>query len=227
MDFDFPPITEFPDPVDGIGRVPVPRRPETPPVRPLTRSGLARRRTFALCAAVLYECAWLWIFNKRGDLSSVPATTLIAELTIPLAAAAVAMAAATARGPRGLGATKARLIALALMAPLVFVTATLFAGPADLDRESFWPHALRCFLVTAVLGLGPLGLAVWSFRRTFLTASAWRMAALGMACAACAAAGMSLICSVGRPAHVLVGHGGLILVAGIGGALLGRPLGQA
>jgi hypothetical protein len=227
MDFDFAPLAEFPDPVDGIGQVPVPPRPATPPVRPLTRSGLAQRRTFALCGAVVYECAWLWIFNKRADLSSTPATTLIAEVTIPLAAAALALAAATARGPRGLGVTKARLIPLALMAPLFFVTMTLFAGPADVDPESFWPHALRCFLVTGVLGFGPLALAAWSFRRTFLTASAWRMAALGMGCSACAAAGMSLICSVGSPAHVLVGHGGLIVVAGIGGALLGRPWGQA
>ena len=198
-----------------------------PTVRPLTRSGLARRRAYALCAAVLYEFAWLWILNKRGDLSSLQATTLIAEVTIPLAAAAVAMAAATAGGPRGLGGTKSRLIALALIAPMVFVAATLFAGPADLDVESFWPHALRCFLVTALLGFGPLALAAWSFRRTFLTAPAWRMAALGMACSAFAAAAMSLICSVGSPAHVLVGHGGLMLFAALGGALLGRKVGEA
>jgi hypothetical protein len=48
-----------------------------------------------------------------------------------------------------------------------------------------------------------------------------------MACAALAAASMSILCSVGSPAHVLVGHGGMIAVAGIAGALAGRRLGQA
>jgi hypothetical protein len=32
---------------------------------------------------------------------------------------------------------------------------------------------------------------------------------------------------VGTPAHVLVGHGGMMLVAGIGGALLGKRFGRA
>ncbi len=38
---------------------------------------------------------------------------------------------------------------------------------------------------------------------------------------------MSLVCSVGSPAHVLVGHGSVMLVAAVAGALLGRRFGEA
>ena len=98
------------------------------------------------------------------------------------------------------------------------MAATLFAGPDDMDTESFWRHALRCFLVTGLLALGPLALA---------SEPGWRMAGLGVGCAAIAAASMTFLCSVGSPAHVLLGHGGLMLVAGIAGAGVGRKIGEA
>ncbi|HXN33544.1 MAG TPA: NrsF family protein [Polyangiaceae bacterium] len=226
-DFDLDRTADFPDPLAGIGELPVPLRPASPLVRPPTRSRVAALRASALGAALLYEGVWLAIFNKRSDLSALPRTTLAAEVAIPLAAAGLALAAATARGERGMGAPKGRLAAWVLLSPAVFVAATLFAGPPDVDIESFWRHVLRCFLVTGLLGLGPLGLAAWAFRRGFVAAPAWRMAGLGVACSAIAAASMTFLCSVGSPAHVLVGHGGLMVVAGLGGALFGRRLGEA
>ena len=73
---------------------------------------------------------------------------------------------------------------------------------------------------------GPLVVAGWAFRRSFVAAPAWRTAALAMACAASGAATMSVVCSVGSPAHVLVGHGALMFVAALVGAGLGRRFGQ-
>ena len=227
MKVDFDPIQELSDPVAGIANVPLPPPPAIPLGSSPTRRRVAKRRAWALAGAWVYECVWVICLNKREDLSTLPWPTLIAEVTIPLAAAALAFAAATARGRRGLGTAPARLIACALLAPALFAAATAFAGPADIDRESFWPHALRCFLVTVALGIGPLALAAWSFRHAFVAAPAWRMAALGIAGSAFAAAAMSIVCSVGNPAHVLVGHGGLILVAAAAGALFGRRLGAA
>jgi negative regulator of sigma F NrsF-like protein len=226
-DFDPDTIADFPDPAAGIAELPLPPRPPSLRDRPPTRSRVAAIRVSALCAALIYEGIWLAIFNKRGDLSALPRATLLAEVAIPLAAAGVALAAATAHGASGLGAAKGRLATLALLCPAVFAAATLIAGPADADGEPFWSHALRCFLVTGLLGLGPLVFAAWAFRRAFVAAPAWRVAALAMGCSAVAAATMTFLCSIGSPAHVLVGHGGLMLVAGAGGALLGRRLGEA
>jgi hypothetical protein len=226
-DLDLDLIADFPDPLAGIDNVALPPRPAAPLVSPPTRSRVAAVRAWTLCAALIYELIWLAIFNKRGDLSALPGKALFGEMAIPLTAAGLALAVATSRGERGMGIAKGRLAALVLLSPAVFVAATLFAGPADPDAESFWRHALRCFLVTGLLALGPLTLAAWAFRRAFVAAPAWRMAALAIACSAMGAASMSLLCSVGSPAHVLVGHGGVMLVAGLGGALLGRTLGEA
>jgi hypothetical protein len=116
---------------------------------------------------------------------------------------------------------------LALLSPAFFVVATLLASPRDVDPAPFVEHGFQCFAWTALFSAGPLVLAAWAFRRSFVAAPAWRSAALGMACGAFGAATMSLVCSVGSAAHVLVGHGGMMLVAAVCGALLGRRLGGA
>jgi len=227
MNIDFDSIADFPDPAADLAHAPKPARPTRPLARPPTRGQVAVRRIMALCAAALYEGAWLCIFRGRGDLGALPTATLLTEIAIPLAAAAVGLAAATGRGSWGLGPSRARLATGVLMSPVFFATATWLTGPPDVDHESFFPHAIRCFLVTALLGAGPLVLAGWAFRHTFAAAPAWKMAALGMACGASGAATMGLLCSVGSPGHVLVGHGGPMVAAALVGALLGRRVGQA
>jgi hypothetical protein len=227
LDFDLRRIADIPDPFEHVADLPVPPRPDSAPALPRSRFHVTGTRAIALVGALVYEGIWLEIFSKRGDLAAIPRATLLAEVAIPLVAGALALKAAAAPGERGLGEAKGRLAAWVLISPALFVLATLFAGPADVDGELFWPHALRCFLITALLGLGPLVLAAWAYRRAFVAAPAWRAAALGIACAATGAASMSLLCSVGSPAHVLVAHGGMILVAGVTGALVGRRLCEA
>ena len=166
--------------------------------------------------------------TKREDLHDDAArASSLMELAIPLAAALLALAAAAAPGAHGLGQPKGRMMTLALLSPLLFVAATLLASPGDVDAEPFVMHAFRCFAWTAVYSVGPMVLAAWAFRRSFVAAPVWRSAALGMACGAIGAATMSLVCSVGNPAHVLVGHGGMMLVGAVGGALLGNRFGRA
>ena len=68
---------------------------------------------------------------------------------------------------------KARMTALALMAPALFIGATfvlstLSAG--DGDAGSFWLHGLRCFAWTSLYSAGPMLLAAWAFRRAFVVA---------------------------------------------------------
>ena len=230
-DFDLDRLGDVPDPMSGVGDWPLPPRPAAAALGPSpTRSGVAAVRATALVVALLYELAWIGIMNGRADLHTMPLSTLLLELAVPLATALLALAAAAGSGKESLGQPKARLVTLALASPVVFVVGSFLAGnfvaSTDMDTEAFWPHALRCFLWTSLYALGPLSLAVWAFRRSFATAPAWRTAALGMACGAAGAATMSFVCSVGTPAHVIVGHGGIIFVAALGGALLGRRFGQ-
>ncbi|MDP8999137.1 MAG: NrsF family protein [Myxococcota bacterium] len=226
-DFDLDRIADIPDPMPGLATLTASPRRAMPFLDPPTRSHVVVVRYVALVVALLYQGMWLVVFNKRGDLDAVPRTTLFMEIAIPTVAAMLALTAAISPGERGMGAPKGRLTVLVWMAPIVFLVATLFGGPADVDGESFWPHALRCFMLVALFSAAPLALACWAFRRAFVGAPAWRVAALAMACAATGATTMSFLCSQGSPVHVLVGHGGMLLVAGLGGAALGRRLGEA
>jgi len=54
-----------------------------------------------------------------------------------------------------------------------------------------------------------------------------RRAALGVACGGLAAASMSLCCFHREMLHVLIGHGSMMLVGGVAGALLGRRFTRA
>jgi hypothetical protein len=225
--FDIDRITDVPDPLAGLSEWPVPpRRDVVLPDSP-TRSRLAVVRATALGAALLYEVAWVVIMSKRDDLHTMPRALLVTELAIPIVAALFALAAAAAPGARGLGQPKGRMATLALLSPAIFVVATIVASPGDVDPAPFLRHSVECFAWTALYSAGPLLLAIWAFRRAFVAAPAWRSAALGMACGAIGAATMSLVCSVGNAEHVLVGHGGMMLVGAVGGALLGNRFGRA
>jgi Negative regulator of sigma F len=184
-------------------------------------------RWLALGAAVLYQVLWLTIISHRGNLNSTPWTSLLAEIVIPLTAAVLAFGVAVAPGPNGLGVPKVRLAWLTLLAPLVFVLGTMATAPEAQDPQPFVQHAFGCMGWTAVFSALPLLLAARAYRASFVAAPAWRFAALGISCAGLAAATMSLACTVDSAAHVIVGHGGMMLVAGLGGALLGRRITQA
>jgi hypothetical protein len=226
-DFDLDRIADVPDPLEGVGPWPLPARPSAALAPSPARPKVAATRAVALAAALLYELAWIAIMNGRADLHTMPLSTLIAEVAIPAVAAMVALAAAGTSGKTGLGVPKGRFVAFALLSPAIFVLGTILLSRADVDRDAFWPHALRCFVWTSLYAAGPLVLAAWAFRRSFAAMPAWRTATLGMAGGAAGAATMSFVCSVGTPAHVIVGHGGIILVAAIAGAVFGRRLGQA
>jgi hypothetical protein len=228
-DFDLDRLADVPDPLAGLDDAPM------PPLRAMgapspTRSHVASVRTAAFLAALLYEVAWIAIMNKRDDLRTLAPLTLFMEVSIPVGAAVLALVAATATGSRGLGESKARLATLSLLAPAVFVAATVLLATmmptGEEDTGSFWLHCLRCFGWTSLYAAGPFVLAGWAFQRSFVVAPSWRTAALAIACGASGAATMVFVCSVGTPAHVLIGHGGPMFVGAIVGALVGRRFGQ-
>lgn len=226
-DFDLQRIADVPDPLATLAQVPLRAHP-VPTARSRTRSRVASIRATALGAALLYEGLWLAFMNKRDDLHTIAPLRLFFEVAVPVGAAALALTAA-APGKRGLAKPRTRLATLTLLAPVLFAAAAILLSIASggrADSAPFWPHSLRCFGWTSLYSAGPMVFAAWAFRRSFLGAPAWRTAAVAVACAATGAATMSLICSSEGPAHVIVGHGGAMLVAALVGAALGGRFGQ-
>ena len=227
--FDLDRIGDVPDPLAGLDERPLPPLRVAAAPSP-TRSHVASARMIAFGAALLYEAAWLLVMNKRDDLHALGPVKLLFEVAIPIGAAVLALTAAAAPGERSLGEPKARLATLAILSPALFVVATIALSSAapvgESDSGSFWLHCFRCFAWTSLYSAGPMVLAGWAFRRSFVVAPAWRTAALAMACAATGAATMTFVCSVGSPAHVLIGHGGMMFVAALIGAALGRRFGE-
>lgn len=220
-DFDLRRMTEIPDPFAGPSRRPAPQQ-----VRPagasLTRREVRRNRAIAMAATVAYEVGWVLVVERRRDLAQLPGGTLAVGLVIPLVAAALALVAVSGAGRRGLGPAASRIAGLTLMPPALFAAATLVIGPLDAGEGHFWNLAVRCMGVTALLMAGPLALGAVVFRHSFAAASVWRTAALGVACGATAAATMSVACWHIGALHAIVGHGAMMLVGGVAGALLGR-----
>jgi hypothetical protein len=223
-DLDLDRLAEIPDPFASAAKAPERRViPAQLPPSP----GRARVRTLrvvALAGALLCEVAWVALVERRPDLASALSSRLVLGLAIPLATAALAFAAVTRRGAAGLGETKARVVTLAIGAPVWFAAATVVLSPTEAPDELFWIHAAKCIGVTALLTLGPLTFGVLSFRRAFAMGSTWRGAALGVASGALGAATMALVCPIGSASHVLLGHGTMMVVAGAVGAILGRHL---
>lgn len=228
-DFDLNRLADIGDPFAQDVRAPVRPmdRARTPlgysPTRPRARA----LRAVALVAALLYDAAWLLFHERRPDLDSTSRWGLALGIAIPLSAAGLALVAAARSGPRGLGAPAVRIAALAMGGPALFAVATLLAAPPDAHDGHFWRHAAGCMAVTAILALGPMALGLWAFRRSFAAAATWRTAAIGVAAGALAAAAMSLACPITTGPHVIVGHGLIMIVAALAGALLAPALARS
>jgi hypothetical protein len=223
-DLDLQLLRDIPDPFADGARPPlpsfgVPARPVSP-----TRSRVRAMRAGALAAALAYDACWLAVFRIHGG--GRPSGIVVLGVLIPLAAAAIALAAATRQGSRGLGETRGRIVALTVGAVGLFVSATAAAFPVEWS-ESFWLGTANCLVRSAIFAGGPLALAAWAFRHAFATGSALKVSALGVACGALAAVMMNLVCPDDSAYHVLVGHGAMMIVAGAVGAWLGRRVGQA
>jgi hypothetical protein len=227
-DFDLNRLADIGDPFaeDASAKV-RPMDPSRTPEWSPTRSRMRALRAVALAAALLYDAAWLVLRERRPDLASMSTAGLVLGIAIPLTAAVLALGAAMRSGPRGLGLPAARMAASAIAVPVFFAAATLVAAPPDAGDPLFWRHAAGCMAVTAILTLGPLALALWAFRRAFAAAAAWRTAAVGLAAGALAAATMSLACPISAASHVILGHGLVMIVAALAGALLAPALARS
>jgi hypothetical protein len=114
------------------------------------------------------------------------------------------------------------------VSPLLFALAMILFSSRMTDETSpFADRAARCIAVACVLTLPPVAALGVIFRRAFVTASAWRVAALGVACGALGASTMGVACIHSEAMHVVVAHGSMIIVGGIAGAWIGRFVARA
>jgi hypothetical protein len=218
----------FADAASAPPRVPLepPRVPGGDKASP-TRARVRMVRWIAFVAALVFEVPCVVLSHHRRDMTALPLPEFAVGLLLPLAAAAVALLAATRRGPRGLGMPARAIITLAVAAPALFYLVTMAGAPAAGADPDFWLHAAKCAYTTAFLTVGPLLLGLWAFRRSFAAAAAWRTAALGVAAGCLAATAMSIACPMAGAAHVILGHGLMMLVAGFAGALLAPAISRS
>jgi hypothetical protein len=227
-----------PPDLEALARVPDPfadeaapllAPPALPSVASPTRVQHHGRIVVALCVALLFQAGWTAVAKHRAPLDSITTHHLVFGLGVPLIGATLAWLVATARGRRGLGAPAAWLAAGIALAPLLFTATTLATTPPDHDASTwaFVDLATRCAASAGVLCAVSLGLLAYTFRHAFAAASTWRTAALGVACGALAATTMSVACFHREALHVLIGHGSMMVVGGLIGALLGRRFTRA
>lgn len=223
-DLDLARLGQIPDPFAAPSEAP-PMKAARPPSP--TRQAVRGRRAVVAAVIVLFEVGWVAFVEHRPDLPSLPPWTIAAGLAIPLLAGTLAFGAVSSRGRKGLGAPAWGLALLATLPPLLFAAITLAVNPPEPPGEPFWNYAVRCMALSAFLVSVPVALGAFAFRHAFPAASSWRTAALGVACGAVGAAIMSLVCPHGGALHVIVGHGSMMLVFGVVGALLGRRITRA
>jgi len=187
---------------------------------PPTRSELARRRRLALVVSVAWFAVQFAAFGVRGDLDRLPAVYLLVLSLGPASAGILALALAIRGGQLGLGTKTLLVSGLAVLAPIAFmVSAFLLPIPyehGETGDVSFGAYCLNCSLAWALLPIAAAGL---SLRGAFAAGAVWRSALLGAGCGLVAAGVFTLHCSVVGKWHLVIAHGGAVLLSAIIGAV--------
>ena len=192
------------------------------PVRPLAlpRVRLAR---WVLVAAPCLAAGVAWV-HLRHDMSAVMWTssfliqaTLLLVTVLLSAAAALVVSVPGAQSPRAVS----WLPLLALAAWSGWLLAVILGQPAA--TRVWWPTpAPQCGVDITLLGLVP-GLLLWSLvRRAAPLRPAWTGLLATLTAAATGALGTQLVCSNTDAAHLLLWHGGPVVLLAAVGLHLGR-----
>lgn len=198
-----------------VGRQPSPSRREL------------HRRTFAWSA--LGVVAPLVLFASLGGAEAGPRpwALLLATVAGTSGLSLVALSVALGRAGRTLGPTRASLVAVALVPPLLFLLWKLGCSALFEGMLAAWPSrpGLRCFGVSLLFGVVPLVTFLIARRGSDPVHPRSLGAALGAAGGLWAATLVDLWCPVAYPIHVVLGHVlPALLLAGAGAALGARLL---
>ncbi|AUX46812.1 hypothetical protein SOCE26_083210 [Sorangium cellulosum] len=216
-------LEDIPDPAAHLaGRPPPP--PMAAPAEPsLTRPARERRVVSAILAGLAWVLLLTWIAGFRADIGS-PRVAIPLALWVLLSGLGLRLAL-TPRA-RGLPAGVRALQALVAVVPVGFLAAAVAtSGLAD-GSLSLMAH-LRCSAIALGMALLPLALAALVLRRSFLSAPAWRGAAIGALCGLGAVIGIQAHCSYDDLVHVTFAHGLPIAAGALLGAAAGALRGRA
>lgn len=209
-------MEDIPDPAAFLAARPPPLEAKAPAERSATRPQRERGRALAVAASLTWTAGSLALWGLRPDLRTPAVVIPLAAWTLLAAGALrIALRPRTRGLPWAPWAVQAALIAV----PTGFALSALVG--ADLREPLLEGSTLPCALAGAQIALVPLALAALTLRRSFLSAPAWRGAAVGAACGLIGAFGIHAHCAYAAGAHVLVAHGLPILLCALLGAAAG------
>jgi hypothetical protein len=212
---------DIPDPAAGIAAEPAPNAasPQEPsPTRAIRRRNVA----ITLALGALWMASVMYYLGIRRNISAV---AVAVPLLLWIAVGAATLVLALRRGHRGMPPGARALQAIALAVPLIFLTSAYLSSPSGAPPVP-WQVTRNCMLWASITSMGPFLLAAFLFQRSFLTAPAWRGAAIGTICGLCAATGIHAHCSVEASSHIILAHGLPIVSGAALGALLGALRGR-
>ncbi len=206
------------------GSAPLPRL-ELAPTRRKVRSW----RVAALLLSVTWLAANLGVYGLRGDLVTLSAGYIAAQIVLPFGLGLLALLVALLPGRSGLGLSVAVVSATALLAPLLFALIVYGAPPPRVAKpgETSWLSAAVCFDITLAWAAVPLLFLALALRRAFPVAAVWRSALLGVAAGLFAAGVMNLHCANVARFHLTFGHVVPALLAALVAAVLVRRAARA
>lgn len=220
------------DPVslDDIGRIPDPQRapppppPAAPPAEPSpTRQDRRRRARAVSLAAATWVAGAVAVFGARADLATpaVMAPLALWAITITLGLAAVLRPRA-----RGLPAPVRAVQHAIWIVPAIYAITVLITASPSGDPPLGWATIRGCLSLSAVMAAGPLLAAAVILRRSFLSASGSRGAAVGALAGLAGSFGIHVHCPIPSVDHLLAAHAPAILLGALAGAAFGRARGR-
>ncbi|WP_437501012.1 NrsF family protein [Sorangium sp. So ce1099] len=219
-------LEDIPDPAAHVttrlaARPPAPV--EAPAEPSLTRPARERRGLISVVAGLAWIALVSWHDGLRDDLGSP-------RVAIPLALGAalsgLGLLLALRPGARGLPAGVRALQALVAAAPVGFLVAAVATSGAS-DRPVPMDLHLHCLATALSMALLPFALAALLLRGSFLSAPAWRGAAIGALCGLGVVVALQAHCALDDLFHVTLAHGLPILAGALLGAAAGALRGRA
>lgn len=213
-------LAEIPDPAAALAD-----RPGPEPVVPAERSPSRRERRLRIAAGAGLAIAWLALVASEAGLHLGSPTT-VRQLALWAVAGAIALAL-TVRWSRRRPAGVSTLRAVVAGVFTAFVAGALMSPSTGSETPLAWASTQPCASLALLFAAGPLVAAGVLARRAFVSAPAWRGAALGAVCGLAGSLGVHAHCPLSSAGHVIVAHGlSIALGAGLGAAF-GATRGRA
>ncbi|WP_437765425.1 NrsF family protein [Sorangium sp. So ce281] len=216
-------LKDVPDPAAHLAARPPPALVDAPAEPSPTRPARERLVVGAILAGLAWILLLTWWEGFRDDLGS-PRVAL--PLVLWAALAGLGLLLALLPRARGLPAGVRALQALVAAVPVGFLAAAVVTSRGDDVLAPLVVH-LECSAVALSMALVPFALAALVLRRSFLSAPAWRGAAIGTLCGLGAVMGIQAHCSLDEVIHVTFAHGVPIAAGALLGAAAGALRGRA